>query len=145
MAYNTGGIINNKCTTLAATDFLMEYFAQWDNTYDSPMKVVEKDNKKYLQYELIGLNASHITVKKNFVNKTKTLFVTVEGKYKDEVTGFENEINIILNVDYKIYSKVTYAIQDGILTIILHEIISPEPNIDVCEENSSTEPCPWDI
>lgn len=126
MTYNSNGI---SYSTLV-NDFQKEYYASWDNTYDHPMKTVEKDNKKYLQYELIGINASNITVKKNFTNKTKTLFVTVEGKYKDEVTGFENEINIKLDVDYKIYDKVTYDLRDGILTIILHEIINDEPDVE---------------
>lgn len=132
MANNTGGLVGDKGISLAY-DFQKEYLAQWDNTYDHPIKTVEKDNKKYLQYELIGLNASHIKVNKQFVNKTKTLYVTVEGKYKDEVTGFENEINIKLDVDYKVYNKVTYKIEDGILTIVLHEIINDEPYFDLYE------------
>lgn len=132
MANNTGGLVGDKGISLAY-DFQKGCFAQWGNTYDTPIKTVEKDNKKYLQYELIGLNASHIKVNKQFVNKTKTLYVTVEGKYKDEVTGFENEINIKLDVDYKVYNKVTYKIEDGILTIVLHEIINDEPYFDLYE------------
>lgn len=105
-----------------------------DNSKDRPIQTIEKDNKKILQYELIGLNGNHIIVKKNFINKTKTLFVTVEGKYVDELTGFENKININLPVDYTIYNKVTYKIADGILTIILHEIINPESDVRLSEE-----------
>jgi hypothetical protein len=138
MANNTGGLVGDKGISLAY-DFQKEYFAQWDNTYDTPIKTIETDNKKYLQYELIGLNASHIKVNKQFINKTKTLYVTVEGKYKDEVTGFENEINIKLDVDYKIYDKVTYKIADGILTIILHEIKNDEPVVELSKIN------PWEI
>lgn len=132
MANNTGGLVGDKGISLAY-DFQKGCFAQWGNTYDHPIKTVEKDNKKYIQYELIGLNASHIKVNKQFVNKTKTLYVTVEGRYKDEVTGFENEINIKLDVDYKVYNKVTYKIEDGILTIVLHEIINDEPYFDLYE------------
>jgi hypothetical protein len=141
MAYNTGGIVNYSGITYTslANDFQKEYLAKWDKEYDHPINTVEKDNKKYLQYELIGLNASHITIKKNFVNKTKTLYVTVEGKYKDEVTGFENEINIKLDVDYKTYNKVTWKIEDGILTIVLHEIKNDEPVVELSKIN------PWEI
>lgn len=103
------------------------------NEYDTPIHTIEKDNCKIMQYELIGLNKNHIIVKKNFVNKTKTLFVIVEGKYKDELTGWENNINIKLEVDHFIYNKVTWAIQDGILTIVLHEIINKEPEVEIQE------------
>ncbi len=134
MAYNTGGLtISHNEIPYYLTNLQKEYLAKWDKSYDHPINTVEKDNKKYLQYELIGLNASHIKVNKQFVNKTKTLYVTVEGKYKDEVTGFENEINIKLDVDYKVYNKVTYKIEDGILTIVLHEIINDEPYFDLYE------------
>jgi hypothetical protein len=133
MTYNTDGAIFPE-----SSNFLMQYSAAWDKSYDRPIKTVEKDNKKYLQYELIGLNGNHITVKKNFINKTKTLFVTVTGKYTNEVTGFENEINIKLDVDYNIYDKVTYEIADGILTLILHETINDEPNFKLEEKK------PWE-
>ena len=102
-----------------------------NNEYDNPINTIEKDNKKYLQYELIGLNSKHIKVEKKFVNRTRELFVIVTGKFKDEVTGWENDININLRVDWRVYDKVTYNIQDGILTIILHEIINDEPEVEL--------------
>jgi len=102
-----------------------------NNEYDNPINTIEKDNKKYLQYELIGLNSKHIKVEKNFINKTRELFVIVTGKFKDEVTEWENNININLRIDYRIYDKITYNIQDGILTIILHEIINEEPEVEL--------------
>jgi len=108
------------------------YLCSWDETpYDTPIKVIEKDNKKILQYELIGLNASHIKVEKQFINKTKTLYVTVTGKYMDIVTEFENEINIKLEVDYNIYNEVDWHTQDGILTIILCDIVNDEPFVSL--------------
>jgi hypothetical protein len=113
----------------------LDTFSIFFDNKDHPIKTIEKDNKKILQYELIGLNGSHITVKKNFVNKTKTLNVTVEGKYIDELTGFENEINIELPVDYNIYNKVTWKIADGILTIIFHEVINEVPDVKLSEIN----------
>ena len=102
-----------------------------NNEYDNPINTIEKDNKKYLQYELIGVNSKHIKVEKKFINKTRELFVIITGKFKDEVTGWENDININLRVDYRIYDEVTYNIQDGILTIILHEIINEEPEVEL--------------
>lgn len=97
--------------------------------YDRPFITVEKNNCKILQYELIGLNENHITVKKEFINKTKELFLIVTGEYEDELTGWKNDINISLRIDYSIYNKVTWSVKDGILNIILHEIINEEPDV----------------
>jgi hypothetical protein len=111
--------------------FIMSYEGDFvGQRYDTPIHIVEKDNKKYLQYELIGLGKEHITIEKKWVNKDRKMFVVVEGKYKDEETGWENEININLEVDWRIYDKVEYSIKDGILTIVLFEILNEEP--DVC-------------
>ena len=97
--------------------------------YDRPFNTVEKNNCKILQYKLIGLNENHITVKKEFINKTKELFLIATGEYEDELTGWKNDINISLRIDYSIYNKVTWSIKDGILNIILHEIINEEPDV----------------
>ena len=102
-----------------------------NNQYDHPISTVEKDNKKYLQYELIGLNETHLKVQKKFINKSRELFITVKGEFKDEVTGWENEIKIELEVDWEEYNKVTWSVKDGILTIVLHEVINKEPEVDL--------------
>ena len=120
--FNNGGFISNIEAIFKGNT---------NNEYNNPINTIEKDNKKYLQYKLIGLNSKNIKVEKKFVNKTRELFVIVTGKFKDEVTGWENDININLRVDYRIYDKVTYNIQDGILTIILHEIINEEPEVEL--------------
>ena len=103
--------------------------------YDTPIHTIEKDNKKYLQYELIGLGEEHINVTKKWVNKDRKMFVVVEGKYKDEITDWENEININLEVDWRIYNRIDHAIKNGILTIILHEIINPEPEVIIVKKS----------
>jgi len=120
--FNNGGFISNIEAIFKGNT---------NNEYNNPINTIEKDNKKYLQYKLIGLNSKNIKVEKKFVNKTRELFVIVTGKFKDEVTGWENDININLRVDYRIYDEVTYNIQDGILTIILHEIINEEPEVEL--------------
>lgn len=109
--------------------FKTEYLCQWVNDYDKPINVVEKDNKKILQYELIGLNESHINVKKEWVNKDRKLFLTVVGKFVDEVTEWKNEINIRLEVDYKTYEGIDWNVRDGILNIILEEHLNEEPDV----------------
>ena len=124
---NTNGF--NNCGFISNIEAIFK--GNTNNEYDRPINTIEKNNKKYLQYELIGVNSKHIKVEKKFINKTRELFVIITGKFKDEVTGWENDININLRVDYKIYDKVTYNIQDGILTIILHEIINDEPEVEL--------------
>lgn len=96
---------------------------------DRPFNTIERNNCKILQYELIGLNENHITIKKNFINRTKTLFLIVKGEYEDELTGWKNDIDIKLEVDYSIYNKISWSIQDGILNIILYEIPNEEPAV----------------
>jgi len=128
------GLSNNSHThnfpTLSTTSFYIDE----NCNYDKPFNTIEKDNCKILQYEVIGLNKSLITVNKNFINKTKVLNVEVYGKYIDDLTGWKNDIKIKLQVDYNIYNKVTWNINDGILNIILHEIINTEPDVVVEEE-----------
>lgn len=99
--------------------------------YDHPINVVEKDNKKILQYELIGLNESHIEVKKEWVNKTRELFLVVVGKFTDEITGWENEINIREKIDWRIYDNIDWVIKDGILTVFLDEILHDQPFVSL--------------
>ncbi len=96
---------------------------------DRLFNTIERNNCKILQYELIGLNENHITIKKNFINRTKTLFLIVKGEYEDELTGWKNDIDIKLEVDYSIYNKISWSIQDGILNIILYEIPNEEPAV----------------
>ena len=99
----------------------------YEDNYDRPIKVVEQNLMKILQYELIGLSESNINVITDFINKTKEMYLIVKGDFKDELTGFENEINIRLKIDTDIYNTYNYKIENGLLTIILFEKINDVP------------------
>lgn len=104
-------------------------FIDWDKVYNTPFNVVEKDNKKIMQYESIGLNSNHIDIEEKFINKTNIMHVSIKGKYEDELTGFKNKINIQLEVDGNIYNKVTWNVKNGILNVILHETKRTQPEV----------------
>lgn len=97
--------------------------------YDQPFNTIEKDNSKILQYKALGLSHVDLTVEKDFINKSKLLYLTVKGKVKSSYFNTEYVINIRLEIDYNIYDDICYYINDGILTVTLHEIINEEPKI----------------
>lgn len=109
--------------------FKMEYDSLWA-TYDNPIHTVEKDNKKIMLYELIGLNKEHIKVETEFINKTKTTYLNITGEFVDELTGWKNEINIHERIDTDIYCGYETNIKDGILTVVLYETINHKPAFD---------------
>jgi hypothetical protein len=95
---------------------------------------LEKDNLKIYQYFAVGFNESNIRVYKDFINKSKVLKVSVKGDINNDFTEFKNKLDISIDVDYNIYNKVTWTIQDGLLYITLHEIINEEPNVELVKE-----------
>ncbi len=106
---------------------LNSIYGEWGNDYDKPIHTIERTCQKILQYELIGLGKDHIIVTTEFINKTKELFLIVTGKFNDAMTGFENEINIRLQIDTNIYCSYDYKIENGLLTITLFEKINEVP------------------
>ena len=102
----------------------------YEKDYDHPIKEVQKDNKRILQYELIGLSENDLTVKKEFLNRQKETYLNVTGSYKDELTEFENDISIHLYIDTDTYDSYDCHIENGILTITLYEIINEQPKFE---------------
>ena len=97
----------------------------------SPFKTIEKDNKKIILYKALGFNESNIDVEKEFINKTKEVYVTVKGKFENDLIGWKDELSIKFSVDYNIYNNVKWNIEDGILRIILEEIENEEPKVKI--------------
>ena len=95
--------------------------------YDKPIVDKEIDGKRYLLYEAWGIPASEITYEKEFINKTKDMYLNVQGKAEDINLGFENNINVRLHVDTNIYDGFEVSIDDGMVKIILYEIKNEEP------------------
>jgi hypothetical protein len=98
--------------------------------YDTPIMECEKDCKKFLQYELIGLGFENITDEVEFVNKTETTYLTIKGTYEDEDTDFTNEINIRIPIDTKVYCAYDLRMNNGLLTVVLYEIVKDRPQFE---------------
>ena len=99
------------------------------NEYDRPIVDKEVDNKRYLLYEAWGIPKSAITHETEFVNKTKNMYLNVNGKAEDEYLGFENDINIHLPVNTDVYDSFEVSVEDGMVRVILHEIKNEEPEL----------------
>lgn len=106
--------------------FEKEYMGMW-NDYDTPVVEKEVNNDKVLLYEAWGIPKHLITYKTEFINKTKQTYLNIKGEYKSEVIGFENDINVHLRIDTDIYDGYEVHIEDGLITVVLHEIKNEAP------------------
>lgn len=108
--------------------FKKEYEEMY-NEYDRPIIDKEVDGKRYLLYEAWGIPKSAITHKTEFVNKTKDMYLNVNGKAEDEYLDFENDINIHLPINTDVYDSFEVSVNDGMVRIVLHEIKNEEPEL----------------
>lgn len=106
--------------------FEKEYKAMW-NDYDTPVVEKEVNNDKVMLYEAWGIPKDMITYETEFVNKTKQTYLNIKGEFKNEMIGFENDINVHLRVDTNIYDGYEVHIEDGLITVVLHEIKNEAP------------------
>lgn len=96
-------------------------------TYDVPVVTKEVNNDKVMLYEAWGIPKDMITYETEFVNKTKQTYLNIKGEFKNEMIGFENDINVHLRVDTDIYDGYEVCIEDGMVTVVLHEIKNEAP------------------
>ena len=96
-------------------------------TYDAPVVTKEVNNDKVMLYEAWGIPKDMITYETEFVNKTKQTYLNIKGEFKNEMIGFENDINVHLRVDTDIYDGYEVYIEDGLITVVLHEIKNEAP------------------
>ena len=99
----------------------------YENDYDRPVVEKEVNNDKVLLYEAWGIPKDMITYEIEFVNKTKQTYLNINGEFKNEIIGFENNINVHLRIDTDIYDGYEVHIEDGLVTVILHEIKNEAP------------------
>lgn len=99
----------------------------YENDYDRPVVEKELNGDKVMLYEAWGIPKYLITYSTEFVNKTKQTYLNVIGEYKDPDLGFENDLNIHLLIDTKIYDGYEVHIEDGLVTVVLHEIKNEAP------------------
>ena len=106
--------------------FEKEYEGMW-NDYDTPVVTKEVNNDKVNLYEAWGIPKDMITYETEFVNKTKQTYLNIKGEFKNEMIGFENDINVHLRVDTDVYDGYEVYIEDGLITVVLHEIKNEAP------------------
>lgn len=99
----------------------------YENDYDRPVVEKELNGDKVMLYEAWGIPKSLITYSTEFVNRTKQTYLNVTGKYEDPELGFENDINIHLLIDTNIYDGYKVHVEDGLVTVVLHEIKNEAP------------------
>lgn len=99
----------------------------YENDYDRPVVEKEVNNDKVLLYEAWGIPKDMITYETEFINKTKQTYLNIKGEFKNEIIGFENDINVHLRIDTYIYDGYEVHIEDGLVTVILHEIKNEAP------------------
>lgn len=99
----------------------------YENDYDRPMVAKELNGDRVMLYEAWGIPKCLITYSTEFVNRTKQTYLNVTGKYEMPDLGFENDINIHLLIDTNIYDGYKVHIEDGLVTVVLHEIKNEVP------------------
>ena len=99
----------------------------YENDYDRPVVEKEVNNDKVLLYEAWGIPKDMITYETEFINKTKQTYLNIKGEFKREIIGFENDINVHLRIDTDIYDGYEVHIEDGLVTVILHEVKNEAP------------------
>ena len=99
----------------------------YENDYDRPVVEKELNGDKVMLYEAWGIPKGLITYSTEFINKTKQTYLNIVGKHKIKDIGFENDINVHLKIDTDIYDGYEVHIEDGLITVVLHEIKNEAP------------------
>lgn len=95
--------------------------------HDSAYITKEINNDKVMLFLAMGIPKENITYETEFINKTKQTYLNIKGEFKDEVIGFNNNINIHLRIDTDIYDGYDVFIDNGLVFVRLHEIINEAP------------------
>ena len=117
--------------------FRMEYECMFEtNNYDHAIVDKELNGTRVLLYEAWGIPKNKITYETEFVNKTKQTYLNIKGEYGIEDLGFENDLNVHLLIDTDVYDGYEIKVEDGMVTVELHEIENEKPKLkDLSESN----------
>ena len=108
--------------------FEKEYeYMFFNNEYNTAIRTIEKDNNKILVFNALGIPKENIEYKTEFINKSKESYLVIQGKVELEDLNYENGINIRIRIDTDIYDGYEVNIEDGLITVVLHEIINEAP------------------
>lgn len=99
----------------------------YENDYDRPVVEKELNGDKVLLYEAWGIPRDLVTYDTEFINKTKQTYLNIVGKFENKLIGFENDINVHLRIDTDIYDGYEVHVEDGLVTVVLHEILNEAP------------------
>lgn len=99
----------------------------FNNEYNTAIRTIEKDNNKILVFNALGIPKENIEYKTEFINKSKESYLVIQGKVELKDINYENGINVCVRIDTNIYDGYEVKIEDGLITVILHEIINEVP------------------
>ena len=69
----------------------------------------------------------NIKYETEFVNRTKETYLNIKGEYENDKFELYNKINVHLLIDTDIYEGYEVHIMNGLVHVILHEIINEQP------------------
>ena len=114
---------------LCEESFKKEYTCMFNN-HTEAFRVAQVGTDKIYIYNAIGIPKENIKYETEFVNRTKETYLNIKGEYKVEDIGFENEIDVHLLIDTNIYDKYEVEFHDGLVIVVLHEIINEKPVLE---------------
>lgn len=100
------------------------------NNYTAAYRVAQVGTDKIYIYNATGIPKENIKYETEFVNRTKETYLNINGDYKNEAIGFENEINVHLLIDTNVYDKYEVEFHYGLAFVVLHEIINEKPVLE---------------
>lgn len=120
---------NISIDDLCEENFKKEYTCMFNN-YTAAYRVAQVGTDKIYIYNATGIPKENIKYETEFVNRTKETYLNIKGEHKVEDIGLENEINVHLFIDTDVYDKYEVEFHDGLIIVVLHEIINDKPVLE---------------
>lgn len=99
------------------------------DNYTAAFRTAQVGTYKIYIYNALGIPKKNIKYKTEFINRTKQTYLNIKGEYKAEDIGFENKINVHLFINTDVYDKYEVQFHDGLVFVVLHEIINKKPTL----------------
>ena len=99
------------------------------DNYTAAFRTAQAGTYKIYIYNALGIPKKNINYKTEFINRTKQTYLNIKGEYKAEDIGFENKINVHLFINTDVYDKYEVRFHDGLVFVVLHEIINKKPTL----------------
>jgi len=120
---------------LCEESFKKEYMCMFNN-HTAAYRVAQVGTDKIYIYNATGIPKENIKYETEFVNRNKETYLNINGEYKNEDIGFENEIDVHLLIDTDVYDKYEVEFHDGLVLVVLHEIINKKPVLEDVSKNN---------